>query len=207
MEEDYLKKNYPLGYSYLAEFQSELKEIRTRQKTNSKYWYSCHRSRDMNIFEGERIVTPEISFGCNMTISPAGIYHNTKVYSIVPKKERPENIKYWIGLLNSRILWWYLTKTGYVLRGGYFVFKTNYLKPFPIHTIDFSNPSDVAHHDLIVSLVEKMLDLHNQFASSKMEHEKTMLSRQIQATDAQIDTLVYELYGLTEEEITIVEGG
>jgi hypothetical protein len=33
-----------------------------------------------------------------------------------------------------------------------------------------------------------------------------MIQRQIQATDAQIDRLVYELYGLTEEEIAIVEG-
>jgi hypothetical protein len=35
----------------------------------------------------------------------------------------------------------------------------------------------------------------------------TSTIRQIQATDAQIDRLVYELYGLTEEEIKIVEGG
>ena len=36
---------------------------------------------------------------------------------------------------------------------------------------------------------------------------KTILQRQIDATDNQIDYLVYELYGLTEEEIKIVEGG
>ena len=36
--------------------------------------------------------------------------------------------------------------------------------------------------------------------------EQTSLSRQIAATDAEIDRLVYELYGLTEEEIKIVEG-
>jgi hypothetical protein len=36
--------------------------------------------------------------------------------------------------------------------------------------------------------------------------ERTMLSRQIEATDGAIDKLVYELYGLTEEEIAIVEG-
>ena len=41
---------------------------------------------------------------------------------------------------------------------------------------------------------------------AKLEHEKTLLSRQIEATDASIDKLVYELYGLTEEEVKIVEG-
>ena len=41
---------------------------------------------------------------------------------------------------------------------------------------------------------------------TRLEQEKTMLSRQIEATDGAIDKLVYELYGLTEEEIAVVEG-
>jgi predicted nucleic acid-binding Zn-ribbon protein len=51
-----------------------------------------------------------------------------------------------------------------------------------------------------------MLDLHKQLAAAKGEHERNLLQRQIEATDRQIDSLVYELYGLTEEEIRIVEG-
>jgi hypothetical protein len=42
---------------------------------------------------------------------------------------------------------------------------------------------------------------------AKTAHEKTTLQRQIAATDQQIDHLVYALYGLTEEEIRIVEEG
>jgi hypothetical protein len=41
---------------------------------------------------------------------------------------------------------------------------------------------------------------------ARVDHEKTLLQRQIEATDAAIDKLVYELYGLTDEEIKIVEG-
>lgn len=51
-----------------------------------------------------------------------------------------------------------------------------------------------------------MLALHQQLAAAKIAHEQTALQRQIEATDRQIDALVYELYGLTEEEIKIVEG-
>jgi predicted nucleic acid-binding Zn-ribbon protein len=57
-----------------------------------------------------------------------------------------------------------------------------------------------------VKLVERILTLHQQLAAAKIEHEKTALQRQIEATDRQIDTLVYELYELTEDEIKIVEG-
>jgi len=63
----------------------------------------------------------------------------------------------------------------------------------------------IQSHDKMVSLVEKMLDLHRRLSESKTCSEKTILSRQIEATDRQIDGLVYELYGLTEEEIAIVE--
>ena len=50
-----------------------------------------------------------------------------------------------------------------------------------------------------------MLDLNKKSKDARLEQERTMLSRQIEATDTQINTLVYELYGLTEEEIAIVE--
>jgi len=206
LEENELKTRFPIGYSYLKKYQSELKEIRTRQKTNPKYWYSCHRSKDMFLFEQERIITPEISLGCNMTISPAGLYHNTKVYSIVADEKFSEHKFYWLGILNSPLLWWFIKTTGYALRGGYFTFKTNYLKPFPIRTINFSDPTDKARHDRMVSLVTQMLDLNMRIQDAKLEHEKTLLQRQIEATDTSINKLVYELYGLTEEEIKIVEG-
>src|SRR6266498_2405370 len=206
IEEKGLKEEFPKGYTYLKRYQRELTEIRERQKTNPKYWYSCHRSRDMNIFESERIITPEISLGCNMTIAPQGLYHNTKVYSIVPSRGCKENQCYWLGLLNSKLLWWYLSNTGYVLRGGYFVFKTNYLAPFPVRTIDLSNPVEKAQHDKMVSLVEQMLALHKSLAVAKSPQEKERLERQIEVTDRLIDSLVYELYGLSEEEIKIVEG-
>jgi len=45
----------------------------------------------------------------------------------------------------------------------------------------------------------------SQLPAAKTDHEKTALQRQIDATDRQIDKLVYELYGLTPEEIEIVE--
>jgi len=47
---------------------------------------------------------------------------------------------------------------------------------------------------------------NKKLQDAKLEHERTLLSRQIEATDASIDKLVYELYGLTEGEIKVVEG-
>ncbi|MDD5188009.1 MAG: hypothetical protein PHF57_07350 [Methanoregula sp.] len=75
----------------------------------------------------------------------------------------------------------------------------------PIRTINFSDPTDKTRHDRMVTLVTQQLDLNKRLQDARLEQEKTQLSRQIAATDDSIDKLVYELYGLTEEEIAIVE--
>ena len=64
----------------------------------------------------------------------------------------------------------------------------------------------LAGHDRVVKLVEQMPALHGQAAGARTPQEQTALTRQIAATDTQIDRLVYDLYGLTEDEIKIVEG-
>jgi hypothetical protein len=189
----------------LNSYRKELTDIRRRQKTNPKYWYSCHRSREMKVFENDRIITPEISLGCNMTIGKKGIYHNTKVYSLLPKSSRKENLLYWLGILNSKLMWFFLKNTGYVLRGGYFTFKTEYLKPFPIRTIDFNNPSEKALHDKLVLLVDRMLELHKKKSSLPPSAEREKIEREITITDEKIDEIVYGLYGITEKERLIVE--
>ena len=93
------------------------------------------------------------------------------------------------------------------MQGGFYRLKIYHVKQLPIRTIDFSDPADVARHDRMVELVQTMLDLHRQLSSAGPDHERTLLARRIEATDRQIDRLVYELYGLTEEEIEIVEAG
>jgi hypothetical protein len=67
-------------------------------------------------------------------------------------------------------------------------------------------PSDRALHDQIVKLVEQMLQSKERMFVSKTDAEKNRLELQCESLDRQIDDAVYEQYGLTEEEIKIVEG-
>jgi primosomal protein N'' len=63
-----------------------------------------------------------------------------------------------------------------------------------------------ARYEKIVALVVQTLSLKQQQPGTNTDQEKTTLQRQINAVDQQIDHVVYELYGLTKEEIKIVEG-
>jgi len=64
----------------------------------------------------------------------------------------------------------------------------------------------MATDDQMITLVDRTLDLHKRHVSTKHLDDRTTLHRQNDATDREIDRLVYDLYGLTEEEIAIVEG-
>ncbi len=83
--------------------------------------------------------------------------------------------------------------------------KATTLNRLPIRTINFEDAADKARHDHIVALVEQMLAAKAKHAAATTESEKNRLDIQIEALDRQIDNAVYELYGLTEEEIAIVE--
>lgn len=118
------------------------------------------------------------------------------------------DIRYLSALLNSKLMSFYYDTVfgGNKLAGGYLRIGPPQLGTLPIKVPDLNNSQDRTRHDHMVSLVESMLALNKQLAVAKTPHEQESLKRQIDATDRQINKLVYELYGLTDEEIKIVEG-
>jgi hypothetical protein len=112
---------------------------------------------------------------------------------------------YLLGLLNSRLLLFVFDKYVQMRSGDLQVFSWNDIRQLPIYTPDFDNPKDKAGHDRMVSLVTEMRDLYRHLGSAKSEREKRLILKEIASTDKQIDSLVYGLYGLTADEIAVVE--
>jgi len=114
--------------------------------------------------------------------------------------------QYLCGLLNSRLLDIYLKQVTTNFREGYFAANKQFIEQLPIRTINFNDPTDKAQHDKLVFLVDSMLELQKKYHEARMERDKELCERQIKIVDAQIDELVYDLYGLTAEEIRVVRG-
>ena len=76
----------------------------------------------------------------------------------------------------------------------------------PMPVIDLSNSSHKEVHDKIVVLVDNIIELNKKVNTEKNPNSITMLNRQINAVDKQIDALVYKLYNLSDEEVKIIEG-
>jgi hypothetical protein len=111
-----------------------------------------------------------------------------------------------LGILNSKVISFYFGEKLITNRNSIAQIKKQDLDMLPIPTPDLSKKPDKARHDKLVALVDQMLVLKKKEQAEAVPQTKTMIGRQIQAVDAQIDALVYELYGLTEDEIKIVEG-
>jgi hypothetical protein len=154
-----------------------------------------------------KIFTPDIAARASFSLDESGeVFFTGGVaggYGILVLPEYSK--EYVLGLLNSKLLEWMIRQTATQMRGGYYSFESRFIRNLPIRAVRLSDATDKARHDKMVSMVERMLALHKQLAVLRNPNDKTRVEREIEATDRQIDQLVYELYGLTEEEIKIVE--
>ncbi len=121
-------------------------------------------------------------------------------------KKRNESPSYLLGLICSRLLGSFFNTTSGDRKQTFPKIKGNQIAQLPIRPIDCSQVGDIEKHDRMVSLVDKMLALVPKRRTEANPQAAAQLDMQISATDRQIDRLVYELYGLTEDEIALVEG-
>ena len=112
------------------------------------------------------------------------------------------NLKSLIAILNSKLLTFYLQQKLLTNVQGYPQVLMWQLEELPIKILENDNELFIKLSKLSDAIIQNLIYIK----SIKTPTERTAIERQIQATDEQIDQLVYQLYGLTEEEIKIVEG-
>ncbi len=197
----------PLSLHLYAEISNEYPNLKAHFDefapviTSDNRPYGLHRAREERFFLGQKIVSLRKTARPRFTYTDFPCYVSQSFFVLKP----PDiDLKYLVGLLNSRLCHFWLDRKG-KKQGAALQIDKAPLLDIPIRTIDFSDPEDVARHDRMAKLVEQMLTLHRRLEEAKIERERTIVQAQVDATDRQIDRLVYELYGLTDEEIAIVE--
>jgi hypothetical protein len=198
-----LTDRFPKAFDYLQANRDYLRDREGgRFRSN---WYAYGRVQNLDLMLSPKILVPDIADRASFALDESGEYAFTSGYGITLKSSVALSLKYILGLLNSALLDFFLKRVSTPMRGGFFRYFTQFIEQLPIRSINFADTADNAQHDRMVKLVENMLSLHKYLAAAKTPHDKSGLQQQIAATDRQIDRLVYELYGLTEEEIRIVE--
>lgn len=149
-------------------------------------WYSLWNYRNIERLSCRKILTPDVCLKPQMYFDKNGdYYHLDTSYALIAKKEFSELVLPIYLILNSLITWYYLTSVGTVLRGGFFRFKTSYLKNFPL-------PLKESYPDILSDIAKLRIETKGKGAQ----------------IDDVIDALVFELYftdHMKEKQINILQ--
>ncbi len=193
-------ERYPAIKRYLLQFKDRLipkpkswkGEKWQGRKPGPYKWYEIQDAIDYyEEFEKPKIIYPNILKKPEFAFDDAHWFTNQKCFII------SMDDKHLLGILNSSIMFYWFQKILPKLRGGFYEPSYVFFKDFPIQNTKDSQ---------ITNYVNNLLHLNKQLHSATLETERQQLQRAIAHAERKIDELVYQLYGLTEEEIGIVEG-
>jgi len=203
---------YPKCWDYLLQNKETL-ENREGGKMRHQKWYAYVYPKSLALHQRQKIITGVLASKSRLTFDNNGVFYfmgggNAGGYGVILKETNKENYLYILGLLNSALLDSRLKKISSPFRGGFFSYARRYLEKLPIRCTAFSDPAEKKMHDDVVAIVEKMLALNKRLAPIRNTpcNERDELHSEIERTEKELDNLVYDLYGLTEEERKIVEG-
>ncbi len=164
--EEQLMTQYPKTYKYLLTFKDTLVAKKIKYKTNPELWYSLHNSRDMSLFCERKIITPYLANKCQMSIDTnGGLFTNDKC-SVLKLKPQFESLYLpYLAILNSKLCWFFISKTSSEFAGGYFVFSNLFVNPFPIPNL--SLPENRFVSASLQALADTMLSLNKQLQEKR----------------------------------------
>jgi len=240
-----MRKDFPELMQVLLPFEERAK----KRYDQGDFWWELRNCAYYDLFEKEKIVFP------NLQNSNKFCFDSKNVYINAPAVFLSTDDKALLAILNSKLVWFFLTSVCVVRSGGYIEVKPQYFEQIPIalpETTIKNKLEDLSKHqitkfDSFHSLRDKFLkrlkdnfDLDKlskkleafyahdfkTFASELGKKKVTLsllqqdewepyfenyqtelleLQSKIDATDKEIDAMVYELYGLNEAEVAVVE--
>jgi len=203
-----LQEHYPLIRKYLEDNRGTLQN-REKGKMRGESWYGYSRIQNMSLHGQRKLVIPRLVRHLEAAYDTKGLWYldNVDVGGVILKDTSDENYKYVLGLLNSRLLDFHFRQISAPFRGEYRSANRQFISPLPIKQVDPKGGSEARLRVVLVTLVEGMLNLKEQLTGKGDLHdeERARIEREIERTDREIDDLVYDLYGLTQEERAIVE--
>ena len=192
--------DYPNVKKWLESFKTELTN-RWAYKRGNCSWFRLSTLRSKNLFDNskEKIFTPYRATKNTFALDTNKFYGMTDT-TIIVKRDEKINHLYLLGLLNSKLMNFYVLVTG-KKKGTTYEYFADYLKKLPIRVVQESKQQH------IIELVDKMLYLNKRLneTDDKETDERAKIEEEIKKTDEKIDELVYQIYGITEEEKKIIE--
>lgn len=196
----------PRAWAHLKENEEALRRRDNGQWDNER-WYGFSRSQNLTQMDGPKLIIQVLS------IEPRLIYDDRNLYMTgggsgpfygIRVKPGNGDLLFWLGLLNSSLFGRIIAAQITPMRGGYIKYSRQYIERAPVPVIDLTKRPTRNLHDRVVTGVKQILQLQQQIGRSKMAYETTGIARQISSAAAGIDSNVFELYGLTASEVSVL---
>lgn len=199
MSEKELKMQYPLAWSYLLKNKTLL-ENRENGKFKASGWYQLY-PKNLEMWEEPKVMLPYMIKELTAYYDEQSNYFVNVTTGGFGLRLIKENINplFITGLLNSKVLDWYLKKVSTNFNSGYFAANKQFLVQLPIELGNKQITSE------IVKLVEQLHKLNRDKQESNLTSKTDQLQNRIDYAEQRINEIVYELYGLTNEEIALIE--
>lgn len=158
---------------------------------------------NLNIYLQDRVCVRQIGETPIATLVSSGIFALNTVYNIYKRISKEIDLHFVLAIVNSKLNKYHWRKFNYDQKGTFPKIKKDGILKIPVRLIITKEEKHL--HDQLVRLVTQMLEAKKNLQTAKTERDKTFLENKCTSLDRQIDNLVYQLYGLTEDEIKIVE--
>ena len=103
------------------------------------------------------------------------------------------------------VLDFYIKSIAATKQGGYFEYKPMYVSKLPIKVIDQTIPGEKDFYDKVIKLINQLLKLNEEKQQQTLQSKLDQIENRIDYCEQRINDIVYELYGLTKEEIALIE--
>ncbi|MGO8898001.1 MAG: Eco57I restriction-modification methylase domain-containing protein [Isosphaeraceae bacterium] len=206
-EADLIAK-YPNIYKHLLKFKGDLmKRLDSRRLyATGPDWYRHLRSGSFFHINAAKLALKGIAKRSSVGLLPERTaFDGARCPSIIIEDGSGHALHYFMAILNSKLAAYHLQGVCPPKLSGYIEFSATCLTQMPVRVIDFHSAAQTKTYRTVVESVERILLLHKQFVDANTSHTQTIIKNQIDSVDRQIDQLIYGLYGLTKEQIKIVE--
>lgn len=206
IQEKRLKTEFPNIYNHLLQRKSNLQ----KRKDSRKYyatgpdWYRLVRPGSYNTIHPSKLIIKGIDIHITTgLLGPNSAFNGANCPGIIVSESSGLHPNFFLALLNSSLIAYYLRSVCPPKLNGYRRYNATNLSRIPIRSIDLSIQRINTIYSEIVSFASLAVSMGD--AKPTTTQEKVQLERAIKAIDSKIDQLVYELYGLTKNEVKVIE--
>jgi len=153
----------------------------------------------------EKVLLRKTGYPIIATYDESGIFPEQSLYFIFNNKTS-NSLKYYTALINSKLFQFVYINSLVTNKDSTPQLKKVDLDKFPVIVCDLKNKDEKLKHDEIVKLVDQLLKLNKEKSETKLQSKMELIQNKIDYCEDRINEIVYELYGLTKDEIKIVEG-